>query len=74
MGLFDKKHNDMPTPVAHTNSFTDIMNGLQYAVNSAQEMLQHHQVQSLLNLFSATENPSTANEANAANTVGRKFV
>ena len=55
MGIFNKKKKDEEEQdAAQTNSFTDIMNGLQYAVNSAQEILQNHQIQSLTRLFNAT--------------------
>lgn len=39
MGLFhrDKKNNDDEPDSVQTNSFSDIMNGLQYAVNCAQD-------------------------------------
>lgn len=64
MGIFNKKKQDEEEQDAvPTNSFTDIMNGLQYAVNSAQEILQNHQIQSLTRLFDA---------ANGEN--GRQFV
>ena len=47
MGLFhrDKKNNDDEPDSVQTNSFSDIMNGLQYAVNCAQDTLQNHQIQ-----------------------------
>lgn len=55
MGIFNKKKKEENAPDAvQTNSFTDIMNGLQFAVNSAQEILQNHQLQGLTRLFSAT--------------------
>ena len=39
MGLFHrgKKNNDDEPDSVQTNSFSDIMNGLQYAVNCAQD-------------------------------------
>lgn len=52
MCIFNKKKDEEKAD--STNSFIDIMNGLQYAVNSAQEILQNHQLQSLTRLFSAT--------------------
>ena len=44
MGLFHrgKKNNDDEPDSVQTNSFSDIMNGLQYAVNCAQDTLQNH--------------------------------
>lgn len=55
MGIFNKKKKEENAPdVVQTNSFTDIMNGLQFAVNSAQEILQNHQLQGLTRLFSPT--------------------
>lgn len=55
MGIFNKKKREESMPdTIQTNSFTDIMNGLQFAVNSAQEILQNHQLQGLTRLFSAT--------------------
>lgn len=53
MGLFhrDKKNNDDEPDSVQTNSFSDIMNGLQYAVNCAQDTLQNHQIQNLTRLF-----------------------
>lgn len=54
MGIFNKKKKEEDTDNIPTNSFTDIMNGLQYAVNSAQDILQNHQLQSLTRLFSTT--------------------
>lgn len=41
MGLFhrDKKNNDDEPDSVQTNSFSDIMNGLQYAVNCAQDTI-----------------------------------
>mgnify|MGYP007002745143 CR=1 FL=1 len=40
--------------------FSDIMNGLQYTVNCAQDTLQNHQIQNLTRLFEGTN----ANNAN----------
>ena len=56
MGLFhrDKKNNDDEPDSVQTNSFSDIMNGLQYAVNCAQDTLQNHQIQNLTRLFEGT--------------------
>lgn len=55
MGIFNRKKKEESEPdIVQTNSFTDIMNGLQFAVNSAQEILQNHQLQGLTRLFSAT--------------------
>ena len=53
MGLFhrDKKNNDDEPDSVQTNSFSDIMNGLQYAVNCAQDTLQNHQIQNLTRLL-----------------------
>lgn len=53
MGLFhrDKKNNEEEPDSVPTNSFSDIMNGLQYAVNCAQDTLQNHQIQNLTRLF-----------------------
>lgn len=53
MGLFHrgKKNNDDEPDSVQTNSFSDIMNGLQYAVNCAQDTLQNHQIQNLTRLF-----------------------
>lgn len=57
MGIFNKKkRDDNERDTVPANSFIDIMNGLQYAVNSAQEILQNHQLQSLTRLFAATNN------------------
>ncbi len=50
----------MSRTVVQTNSFSDIMNGLQYAVNCAQDTLQNHQIQNLTRLFEGTN----ANNAN----------
>lgn len=51
MGLFDKKQK---------YAFSDILKGLQYAINSAQDMLQAQQVQGLLKFWSANDgNPIT---------------
>lgn len=51
MGLFDKKQK---------YAFSDILKGLQYAINSAQDMLQAQQVQGLLKFWSANDgNPLT---------------
>ena len=58
MGLFhkEKKHNEEDNPeTSQTNSFSDIMNGLQYAVNCAQDTLQSHQIQNLTKLLSENE-------------------
>lgn len=46
MGLFHrgKKNNDDEPDSVQTNSFSDIMNGLQYAVNCAQDTLQYLQL------------------------------
>jgi len=58
MGLFhkEKKHDDNNNPDStQTNSFSDIMNGLQYAVNCAQDTLQSHQIQNLTRLLTETE-------------------
>ena len=62
MGLFhrDKKNNDDEPDSVQTNSFSDIMNGLQYAVNCAQDTLKNHQIQNLTRLFEGTN----ANNAN----------
>jgi len=62
MGLFhrDKKNDEDESDSVPTNSFSDIMNGLQYAVNCAQDTLQNHQIQNLTRLFRETN----ANEAN----------
>ena len=62
MGLFhrDKKNNEEEPDSVPTNSFSDIMNGLQYAVNCAQDTLQNHQIQNLTRLFGGIN----ANEAN----------
>lgn len=46
MGLFDRKT---------TYAFSDILKGLQHAVNSAQEMLQVQQVQNLLKFWDSTD-------------------
>ena len=56
MGLFHrgKKNNDDEPDSVQTNSFSDIMNGLQYAVNCAQDTLQNHQIQNLTRLFEGT--------------------
>ena len=56
MGLFhrDKKNNDDEPDSVQTNSFSDIMNGLQYAVNCAQDTLQNHQIQNLTRLFAVS--------------------
>lgn len=43
MGLFDKKQKF---------AFSDILKGLQYAINSAQDMLQAQQVQNLMRFWS----------------------
>lgn len=43
MGLFDKKQK---------YAFSDILKGLQYAINSAQDMLQAQQVQNLMRFWS----------------------
>lgn len=43
MGLFDKKPK---------YAFSDILKGLQYAINSAQDMLQAQQVQGLMRFWS----------------------
>ncbi len=53
MGLFHrgKKNNDDEPDSVQTNSFSDIMNGLQYAVNCAQDTLQNHQIQNLTNFL-----------------------
>lgn len=53
MGLFHrgKKNNDDEPDSVQTNSFSDIMNGLQYAVNCAQDTLQNHQIQNLTRLL-----------------------
>lgn len=57
MGIFNKKKNEESVPgIVQTHSFTDIMNGLQFAVNSVREILQNHQLQALPRLFSATNN------------------
>ena len=47
MGLFHrgKKNNDDEPDSVQTNSFSDIMNGLQYAVNCAQDTLQNWKIQ-----------------------------
>ncbi len=42
MGLFDKKQK---------HAFSDILKGLQYAINSAQDMLQAQQVQNLMRFW-----------------------
>lgn len=58
MGLFhkEKKHKEEDNPeTSQTNSFSDIMNGLQYAVNCAQDTLQSHQIQNLTKLLAANE-------------------
>lgn len=62
MGLFhrDKKNDEDESDSVPTNSLSDIMNGLQYAVNCAQDTLQNHQIQNLTRLFRGTN----ANEAN----------
>lgn len=61
MGLFDRnKKNDEPNSVP-TNSFSDIMNGLQYAVNCAQDTLQSHQIENLTRLFEGNANANDAN-------------
>ena len=69
MGLFhrDKKNNDDEPDSVQTNSFSDIMNGLQYAVNCAQDTLQNHQIQNLTRLFEGTN-------ANNANTFQSKKI
>ena len=69
MGLFHrgKKNNDDEPDSVQTNSFSDIMNGLQYAVNSAQDTLQNHQIQNLTRLFEGTN-------ANNANTFQSKKI
>lgn len=43
MGLFHrgKKNNDDEPDSVQTNSFSDIMNGLQYAVNCAHDTLSN---------------------------------
>lgn len=53
MGIFNKKKKD-DTDNVPTNSFNDILNGLQYAIDGAQEILQNHQIQNLLKLFDST--------------------
>lgn len=51
MGLFNKKQK---------YAFSDILKGLQYAIDSAQEMLQAQQVQGLLKFWSTNDgNPLT---------------
>ena len=69
MGLFHrgKKNNDDEPDSVQTNSFSDIMNGLQYAVNCAQDTLQNHQIQNLTRLFEGTN-------ANNANTFQSKKI
>ena len=69
MGLFhrDKKNNDDEPDSVQTNSFSDIMNGLQYSVNCAQDTLQNHQIQNLTRLFEGTN-------ANNANTFQSKKI
>ena len=69
MGLFHrgKKNNDDEPDSVQTNSFSDIMNGLQYAVNCAQDTLQNHQIQNLTRLFEETN-------ANNANTFQSKKI
>ena len=69
MGLFHrgKKNNDDGPDSVQTNSFSDIMNGLQYAVNCAQDTLQNHQIQNLTRLFEGTN-------ANNANTFQSKKI
>lgn len=69
MGLFhrDKKNNDDEPDSVQTNSFSDIMNGLQYAVNCAQDTLKNHQIQNLTRLFEGTN-------ANNANTFQSKKI
>ena len=53
MGLFhkEKKEDEKNHETEQTNSFSDIMNGLQYAVNCAQDTLQSHQIQNLTKLL-----------------------
>lgn len=46
MGLFDKKPR---------YAFSDILKGLQYAINSAQDMLQAQQVQTLMRFWSSND-------------------
>ena len=67
MGLFHKgkKNNDDEPDSVQTNSFSDIMNGLQYAVNCAQDTLQNHQIQNLTRLFEGT-NPFTKKHHNVS--------
>ncbi len=69
MGLFHrgKKNNDDEPDSVQTNSFSDIMNGLQYAVNCAQDTLQNHQIQNLTRRFEGTN-------ANNANTFQSKKI
>ena len=51
MGLFDRKER---------YAFSDILKGLQHAINSAQDMLQAQQIQGLMRFWSANDgNPLT---------------
>ena len=63
MGLFhkDTKKEEEEQDRVQTNSFTDILNGLQYAVNCAQDTLQNHQIQNLTKLLSVANDESGAN-------------
>lgn len=75
MGIFNKKKKEESEPdIVQTNSFTDIMNGLQFAVNSAQEILQNHQLQGLTRLFSATNDADGKRFLSQQIKIGDKFV
>ena len=56
MGLFhrDKKNNDDEPDSVQTNSFSDIMNGLQYAVNCAQDQLKNNKIKHMTRIFEGT--------------------
>ena len=50
MGLFNKKQK---------YAFSDILKGLQYAINSAQDMLQAQQVQGLMRFWGSNSGYSS---------------
>lgn len=55
MGLFDRKKKKQTDEPVSADSFGDILNGLQHAINSAQTILQNHQVQSLVRMFDTAD-------------------
>ena len=75
MGLFHrgKKNNDDEPDSVQTNSFSDIMNGLQYAVNCAQDTLQNHQIQNLTRLLKE-QMQITQIRSNRKNHIGDKTI